>query len=72
MRHGEFPIISWKGVTDLSVLKDCVLQSDEIVVMTKKEQEEVYRYCRLYATYPACLENLRQIRYAVTKIYFGW
>lgn len=53
-------------------MKDHVLYSDEIEDMTREEQERVYRYCKLHATFRACQENLRQIRYAVCKIYFGY
>ena len=44
----------------------------EIENMPREQQEKIYYYCKLHATNPACLENLKQIRYAVTKIYFGW
>ncbi len=72
MKYGECPLIERKDITDLSVLKDHVLYSDEIQDMTKEEQEQIYRYCKTHATFKACQENLRQIRYAVTRIYFGW
>ncbi len=72
MKYGEFPMIEREDLTDLSMLKNHVLYSDEYEGMTKEEQEQIYRYCKLHATNHACLENLRQIRYAVARIYFGY
>lgn len=72
MKYGEFPMITRKEISDLSVLKDHVLYSDEIEDMTKEEQERVYHYCKIHGNIRACQENLRQIGYAVTRIYFRW
>ena len=72
MKYGEFPLIGRDELTDLSMLRDHVLYSDEIEDMTKDEQNRVYDYCKVHANLPACLENLRQIRYAVARIYFGY
>ena len=66
MKYGEFPMITREEMTDISMLKDHVLYSDEI------EEMQVYRYCKLHATFRACQANLKQLRYAVTRIYFGW
>ena len=71
MKYGEFELITADELTSLDLLKEKVLYSDEIEDMSKERQIEIYRYCKLYATYKACSENLKQIRYAVTKIYFG-
>lgn len=72
MKYGEFPMITREEMTDISMLKDHVLYSDEIEDMPKEEQEQVYRYCKLHATFRACQANLKQLRYAVARIYFGW
>lgn len=72
MKYGEFPMITREEMTDISMLKDHILYSDEIEDMPKEEQEQVYRYCKLHATFRACQANLKQLRYAVTRIYFGW
>lgn len=72
MKYGEFPMIEREELTDLSMLKDHVLYSDEYEDMTKEEQEKIYRYCKVHGNYKGCRENLTQIRYAVAKIYFGW
>lgn len=72
MKYGEFPLITREELTELSMLKDHVLYSDEIEDMPKEEQEKVYGYCKAHGNLRACRENLRQIRYAVAKIYFGW
>ena len=55
-----------------NMLKEKVLYYDDIEEMSKERQTEIYHYCKLHATHKACLENLKQIRYAVSKIYFGW
>ena len=70
MKYGDFPLITREELTELSMLKDHVLYSDEIEDMPKEEQEKVYGYCKAHGNLKACRENLRQIRYA--KIYFGW
>lgn len=70
--YGEFPMIEREELTDLSMLKDHILYSDEYDEMSKEEQEKIYHYCKLHATHKGCRKNLEQIRYAVTRIYFGW
>lgn len=72
MKYGEFPLITREELTDLEMLRDHVLYSDEFREMPKAEQEKVYGFCKVHGNLPACRENLRQIRYAVAKIYFGW
>lgn len=72
MKYDELELITADELTSLDLLKSKVLYSDEYEEMTKERQAEIYRYCKFHATCPACLENLKQIRYAVAKIYFGW
>lgn len=72
MKYGEIELITADELTDLDLLKSKVLYTDEYEEMTKERQAEIYRYCKLHATHAACLENLKQIRYAVARIYFGW
>lgn len=71
MKYGEFELITVGELTSLDLLKDKVLYSDSIEDMSKEQQIEIYRYCKFHATSKACIENLKQIRFAVTKIYFG-
>lgn len=72
MKYEEKELIPADELTSLDLLKSKVLYSDEYEEMPKERQAEIYRYCKFHATYPTCLENLKQIRYAVAKIYFGW
>lgn len=72
MKYGEFELITAEELTSLDDLKEKVLYTDEYEEMPKERQAEIYQYCKLHATHKACLENLKQIRYAVSKIYFGW
>lgn len=72
MKYGEFELITAEELTNLEMLKGKVLYSDEYEEMPKDRQAEIYRYCKFHTTHKACLENLKQIRYAIAKIYFGW
>lgn len=72
MIYEDFPYITREEITDLSILKDHIIYSDEIKDMTKEEQEKIYEYCKIHATLRACRENLRMIRYAISEIYFGY
>lgn len=72
MKYRELEPITAEELTSLDVLKEKVLYCDDIEEMSKERQTEIYHYCKLHATHKACLENLKQIRYAVSKIYFGW
>lgn len=70
--YGEFEMITAEELSSLDLLKCKILYSDEIQEMPKELQERIYRYCKCHATYRACQKNLVQIRYAVTRNYFGW
>lgn len=65
-------LIYMEDLTDLEMLKDHVIFCDEFEDLNKEQQSEMYKFCKLHATYDACRENLKQMRYAVAKIYFGW
>ena len=56
---------------NLYLLNDHVMYSDDFAELPKEKQTEVFNYCKLHANNPVIIENLKQIRYAVTKIYFG-
>lgn len=68
----EFETINMADMKDLGLLKNHVIYSDEFKDLPEDQQRMIYAYCKCHATYPACLKNLAQIRYAVTKIYFGY
>ncbi len=67
-----YPIIDAVDVKDLDVLKSSVIYADTFMNLAKERQAKIYEYCKLHANNPACRDNLKQIRYAVTSIYFGW
>lgn len=71
MTCSGFPRITKEELTQNKMLKTHVLYSLDIQAMSKEKQEEIYRYCKAHATFPGCRENLKQIRIAVTRIYFG-
>ena len=68
----KYEPIDIEKLSDLSVLKDHVIYCDDFEKLNKQDQDTVYGYCRQHANIPACRENLKQIRYAVSKIYFGY
>lgn len=65
-------LIYMEELTDLELLKSHIIYFDEFVKLTKERQQEIYTYCKCHATNGYCLENLKQIYYAVSKIYFGF
>lgn len=72
IKHGEHNMIDMEDLTDLELLKSHTIYSDEFEELPKERQIDIYQYCKLHATHPYCRENLKQIRYAATRIYFGF
>lgn len=72
LKYGEHNMIDMADLEDLDLLKSHVVYSDEFAELPKERQTEIYRYCKLHATNEFCLENLKQIRYAVSRLYFGY
>lgn len=60
------------NLDDLSKLESHVIFSDEFEFLPKDRQDEIYAYCRCHAHISCCRENLKMIRYAVTRSYFGY
>lgn len=71
MARHNIPMIDMEDLTDLELLKTHRLYSDEFAELPKERQTEIYHYCRTHATWEGCRASLEQIRYAVTRIYFG-
>ena len=68
-----FELIEAKeALENLEVLKEKVIYSDTFFELSKEEQEKIYMYCVTHCTFDAVKDNLKQIRYAVTKQYFGF
>lgn len=57
---------------NLEKLKERVMYYDDFLTLPKERQAEVYKFCKRNGHIDACRENLKQIRFAVTQIYFGW
>lgn len=72
MKYGEIKMIDMKDLTELELLKTHCIYSDEFEKLPKERQIEIYKYCKLHSTSPYCLENLKQIRYALSRLYFGF
>ena len=71
-KYGAISMIDMENVTDLELLKTHCIYSDEFKELPIERQKEIYKYCKLHATHIGCQECLKQIRYAVSRIYFGF
>ena len=71
-KYGEIPMIDMEDLTDLELLKTHRIYSDDFAELPEDRKVEIYRYCKLHATHKGCLACLEQIRYAVTRLYFGF
>ena len=71
-RYEKIPMIEMADLNDLELLKTHRIYSDEFEKLPEERKLEIYKYCKLHATCPGCRASLEQIRYAVTKLYFGW
>lgn len=71
-RYEKIPMIEMADLNDLELLKTHRIYSDEFEKLPEERKLEIYKYCKLHATCSGCLASLEQIRYAVTKLYFGW
>lgn len=61
-----------QALNNLEILsKDTCIYSDTYKKLTYEQQKKIYEYCLLHCTSPIAKENLKQIRYAVAKIYFN-
>lgn len=58
-------------IKNFEVLKSKVIYNDTFFDITKEEQQKIYEYCIMHPTFDAIKDNLKQIRYAVAKQYFG-
>ena len=64
-------LIDMEDLTDLEMLSEHVIFFDEFEEFPKERQQEMYHYCKMHANREVCRENLKQMRYAVARIYFG-
>lgn len=71
MKNSEIEMICIEDLTDLKLLRTHCIYADEFENLPKERQTEIYEYCQIYANVDYCRENLKQIRYAATKLYFG-
>ncbi len=67
-----YETIDMEDLKDYELLKTHVIYCDQFAELPEDQKRMIYVYCKCHATHPACVENLNQIRYAVTKIYFGY
>ena len=66
----DVPMIDIEELTDLGQLKTHCIYSTDFEDLAETKQTEIYSYCKMNVVYPACRANLKQIRIAVTRIYF--
>lgn len=69
--HGFEMIEAKEALEDLEMLQENVIYSDTLFDISKDEQQKIYEYCLMHCTLDAVKDNLKQIRYAVAKNYFG-
>ena len=55
---------------DLSILRKEVIFSTDFMRLNRDDQQKIYDYCKFNAQVKICKDNLAQIRYAVTRLYF--
>ena len=60
-----------EALEDLETLKEKVIYNDTFLKLTKEEQGKIYMYCLTHCTFDVVKDNLSQIRYAITRQYFG-
>lgn len=70
MTELNVPMIDIEELTDLDQLKTHCIYSTDFEDLAETKQTEIYYYCKMNVYYPACRANLKQIRIAVTRIYF--
>jgi hypothetical protein len=70
MTELNVPMIDIEELTDLDKLKTHCIYSTDFEDLAETKQTEIYSYCKINVAYPACRANLKQIRIAVTRIYF--
>ena len=66
----DVPMIDIEELIDIDQLKTHCIYSSDFEGLTETTQTEIYHYCKMNVYYPACRANLKQIRIAVTRIYF--
>ena len=71
MKFEEKNMIDMENLTSLDMLKTHCIYSSDFGDLPKDRQKDIYVYCKCHATNEYCRLNLEQIRYAVTKQYFG-
>ena len=58
-------------VNDMILLYKYTMYADEFAELDYDTQKEMYSLCQIHANLDVCKENLKQIRYAVTRLYFS-
>lgn len=63
------PIVEF--VDDINLLSKCTFYNDDFLKLDFETQKNFYRYCILHATEEVCKENIKVIKDAAAKLYFG-
>jgi hypothetical protein len=58
--------------TEKEFLLTHTIYPDDFKTLSKEKQFELYRFCKNHATNEVCRENLNQMRYAISELYFGF
>lgn len=58
-------------IDDINLLSKCTFYNDDFIELDFEVQKNLYRYCILHATEEVCKENIKVIKDAAAKLYFG-
>lgn len=58
-------------IDDMNLLSKCTFYNDDFIELDFETQKNFYRYCILHATEDVCKENIKVMKDAAAKLYFG-
>lgn len=58
-------------IDDINLLSKCTFYNDDFIKLDFEVQKNFYRYCILHATEEVCKENIKVMKDAAAKLYFG-
>ena len=73
MKNKNIEVVDIKEVlNNIELLESCYIYCDQFEELRKDEQYRLYSYCKMHAYNAICRDNLDTMRFAVSKIYFGF
>jgi hypothetical protein len=65
-------LIDIDKLTNIKMLYSHIIYIDDFIKLDKTRQVEIYEFCKCHTNNEYCSENLKQIMYAVSQMYFGF